>query len=65
MKETIKKIWGYLFEVFIWFIYLWMGALSIACTYILPKEGTFCIVGAILLTFAPRVYKRFKKAEEE
>ena len=65
MKETIKKIWGYLFEVFIWFIYLWMGALSITCACILPKEGIITLAGAIALTFVPKIYRKYKKPEEE
>lgn len=65
MKERIKVIWSYLFEIFIWFLFLWMGALAIACSYVLPKEGIICVVGAIAFTFVPRIYKKFKKAEEE
>ena len=64
-KETVKKIWGYLFEIFIWFIYLWMGAISIACACMLPKQGIITLVGAIGLTFVPRIYKKYRKSEEE
>ncbi len=65
MKETINKIWGYIFEIFIWFIYLWMGLISISYAYILPKQGIFILVGAIALTFIPRIYKKHKKNGEE
>lgn len=65
MKETVKKIWGYLFEIFIWFIYLWMGALSITCAYILPKQGIITLGGAVALVFVPRIYKKYRKSEEE
>ncbi len=65
LKETVKKIWGYLFEIFIWFIYLWMGAISIACACMLPKQGIISLVGAIGLTFVPRIYKKYRKSEEE
>ena len=65
MKETVKKIWSYLFEIFIWFIYLWMGAVAIAYACILPKQGIFTLICAIALTFIPRIYKKFKKTEEE
>ena len=65
MKEIIKKTWGYLFEIFIWFVYLWMGVLSIACAYILPKQGIITLIVAIAFTFVPRIYKRYKEVEEE
>lgn len=65
LKEIARKIWGYLFEIFVWFIYLWMGALAIACACILPKEGIITLIGAIVLTFIPRIYKKFKKIGEE
>lgn len=65
LKEIIKKIWDYLFEIFVWSIFLWMGALSIACTYIFPKEGVLFIVSAIALTFVPRIYENYKKRREE
>ena len=42
-----------------------MGALAIACAYILPKQGIITLIGAIALTFVPRIYKKFKKTEEE
>lgn len=61
----VRKVWGYLFEIFIWFIYLWMGALAIACAYVSPKEGIITLIGAIALTFIPRIYKKFKRTEEE
>lgn len=65
LKEIVRKIWGYLFEIFVWFIYLWMGALAIACACILPKEGIITLIGAIVLTFVPRIYKKYRKTKEE
>lgn len=65
MREQIKVICGYLFEIFIWYLYLQMGALSIALFYVLPRESITCIIGAIVFTFVPKIYKRYKKVKEE
>lgn len=65
LKELVKKIWNYYFEIFMWYSFLWIYGLAIVCTYILPKQGVVAFAGALALTFIPRIYDKIKKTEEE
>jgi len=61
LKKVVNKICEYLFEIFIWFICLWMMVISITCTYLYPREGIIFIISAILLTFIPIIHNKIKK----
>lgn len=61
LKKVVNKICEYLFEIFIWFICLWMIVISITCAYLFPREGIVFIISATLLTLIPKIYNKIKK----
>lgn len=64
LKELVKKIWNYFFEIFIWYSFLWICGLVVVCTYIFPEQGITALIGAVVLTVIPKIYKKFKNEEE-
>lgn len=64
IKRAIGAIWDYFFEMFIWFLFLWMCELAVLYSCAFPKQGIETVFVAIMLTTVLRLYKKFKKTEE-
>lgn len=57
MLEKFKVIYNVFFEIFIWFLYMWLGVIAIGFTCVIPKLGTFIMILAIICTFFRRRLK--------
>lgn len=64
IKRVMGMIWNYFFEVFIWFLLIWMCELAVLYSCLFPKQGIEAVFASIILTTVPRLYKKFKKTEE-
>lgn len=65
VMEIVRIVFNCFYEMFIYFIFLWGGALAIMFTYLLPEQGVTVLVGAILLVWIPRIYEKIKYAKGE
>ncbi len=68
MNKVVKglsKIFNYLWEIIIYFVFGWAFMLAFAFTYALPNLGIALLVLSIGLTFVPRLYNKFIKPNRE
>lgn len=65
MLEKFRIIYNTFFEIFIWFLYMWLGVMAIGLTYVIPKLGIFIIFLSIVSTILRRKMKRFYSGKEE
>ena len=65
MLEKFKTIYNTFFEIFMWFLYVWVGVIAIGFTYVIPKLGIFIIFLSIVCTILRRKMKNFHSGKEE
>lgn len=63
MFEKFRTIYNFLFGIFVWFLYMWLGVIAIGFTYLLPKQGIFAIVCAVICTIIRRAVTHNHKEE--
>ena len=63
MFKKFRTIYNFMFEIFLWVIYIWSAVIAIGLTYILPKQGIIVIICAIICTIIRRVVARNHKEE--
>ena len=56
-----KKYWIIFFEIFIMFSFLWMGALSISLTFIMPKYGIIFILYYAVVVSIQKIHDKHNK----
>lgn len=62
-KIIIKKLFNYIFEIFVWYLILWICGIVTIYSYIAPKQSALVLFGAVVLTMIPKIHDRFKKTE--
>lgn len=65
MLEKFRAIYNTFFEIFMWFLYMWVGVVAIGLTYIIPKLGIFIIFLSIVCTISRRKMKKFYSDKED
>lgn len=63
MFEKFRIIYNFMFEIFLWFLYVWLGVIAVGITYLLPKQGAVIIICAVICTIIRRVVAHNHKEE--
>lgn len=56
--KILFTVFDYLYTIFIWFIFLLFGGISLAVAYLCPNMGITALVAAIAITILSKLFKK-------